>query len=201
MKAADQTTDARGHILNTAHGMMSGKGFTAVGLNELLLAAGVPKGSFYHYFKSKEAFGEELLRTYFEAYLAGMDLVFAQTDATGFDRLMAYWNKWLVTQVTHDPQSKCLVVKLAAEVADLSEGMRQVLLDGTTRIIQRLAGAIQHAIDDGSLVIDGNPQRLAEHLYQTWLGASLLAKITRDDVPLKAAMATTKTALRAAAAA
>ena len=114
MKAADQTTDARGHILNTAHGMMSGKGFTAVGLNELLLAAGVPKGSFYHYFKSKEAFGEELLRTYFEAYLAGMDLVFAQTDATGFDRLMAYWNKWLVTQVTHDPQSKCLVVKLAA---------------------------------------------------------------------------------------
>jgi TetR/AcrR family transcriptional repressor of nem operon len=46
--------------------MMAAKGFTAVGLNEILVPSGVPKGSFYHYFNSKEAYGEALIDSYFE---------------------------------------------------------------------------------------------------------------------------------------
>jgi TetR/AcrR family transcriptional repressor of nem operon len=49
------------------------KGYAAVGLNEILAAAGVPKGSFYHYFESKDAFGEALLESYFETYLEDLD--------------------------------------------------------------------------------------------------------------------------------
>jgi len=49
-----QNTDIRQHILDTAKPIILGKGFSAVGLNELLNSADVPKGSFYHYFKSKE---------------------------------------------------------------------------------------------------------------------------------------------------
>ncbi|MBP1850181.1 TetR/AcrR family transcriptional regulator [Rhizobium halophytocola] len=195
MKAANDTVDIRQHILDTAHGMMSGRGFTAVGLNDLLTAAGVPKGSFYHYFKSKEGFGEELLRRYFDDYLAAMDETFGAERQTGRERLVAYWRHWLETQVTHDARSKCLVVKLAAEVADLSEGMRGVLLAGTARIIERIRLGIVAAAADGSLVVEDDPARLAETLYQTWLGASLLQKITRNDAPLQAAMATTQRAL------
>lgn len=46
--------DTRQQLLDTGHRMMVVKGFTGVGLNEILQVAGVPKGSFYHYFKSKE---------------------------------------------------------------------------------------------------------------------------------------------------
>ncbi|WP_163030699.1 TetR/AcrR family transcriptional regulator, partial [Pseudomonas viridiflava] len=53
--------DTRQHLLDTGHRMMAERGFTSVGLNELLQAAGVPKGSFYHYFKSKELYGQGLL--------------------------------------------------------------------------------------------------------------------------------------------
>lgn len=59
--ATTTTADVRQHILDTAKPIMLRKGFSAVGLNEILQAAGVPKGSFYHYFGSKEAFGEALL--------------------------------------------------------------------------------------------------------------------------------------------
>ncbi len=184
-------TDVREDLLDTAQAIMSGKGFSAVGLNEILSTAGVPKGSFYYYFASKEAFGEALLRRYFDTYLASMDALFARQDIDGAERLMIYWRNWMNTQTTHDPQSKCLVVKLAAEVADLSEAMRGVLLQGTSGIVKRLAAAIDAARADGTLTVDGNPAELAESLYQLWLGASVLAKITKDDVPLQSAMATT----------
>lgn len=195
MKSKPDTIDIREDILDTAQVIMSSKGFSGVGLTEILSSVGVPKGSFYHYFSSKEAFGEALLQRYFDNYLADMDVTFGQVGQTSSERLQKYWQNWLETQTTLDPQSKCLVVKLAAEVADLSEGMRHVLLQGTSQIIARIAEVIEQGVTDGSLKIEENPKHLAETLYHCWLGASLLAKITKDDVPLITAMQTTKTLL------
>ena len=50
--------DTRQHILDLTKSLMTTKGYTAVGLAEVVGAAGVPKGSFYYYFKSKEEFGQ-----------------------------------------------------------------------------------------------------------------------------------------------
>jgi TetR/AcrR family transcriptional repressor of nem operon len=191
----ESTPDTREHILATAQAIMNGKGFSAVGLSEILAAAEVPKGSFYHYFGSKEAFGKALLTRYFDIYLAAMDQTFATPGQTGAQHLTAYWQHWLTTQTADDPQSKCLVVKLAAEVSDLSEAMRQVLLQGTDRIKARLADAIEAGVADGSLRAEGPAHEIAAELYQAWLGASLLAKITKNDAPLQRAMAATQSRL------
>lgn len=192
MKSESKSTSASDHILSSAHAIMSEKGFSGVGLTELLKVANVPKGSFYHYFASKEAFGTALLARYFEVYLAAMDDIFAKEGQSGAERLMTYWSKWLANQAADDPQRKCLVVKLAAEVSDLSEEMRAILVDGTARVTARLAEAIEAGIADGSLRISDDPAALAAQQYQMWLGASLMAKITRDDTPLQTAMDVTK---------
>ena len=73
MNAIPAAHDVRQHILDIAYPLMLRKGFTAVGLAELLSAAQVPKGSFYHYFGSKEAFGEAVLEAYFSGYLRHVD--------------------------------------------------------------------------------------------------------------------------------
>ena len=73
MKKPAQET--RQHILDVAKALMTQKGYTAVGLAEVVAAAGVPKGSFYYYFKSKEEFGQALLQEYFDEYLAKIDAV------------------------------------------------------------------------------------------------------------------------------
>ena len=69
MKA--EYTDVRQHIIDQGKAIITRKGFAGVGLNEILSAADVPKGSFYHYFKSKELFGEAMLADYVTGYLAG----------------------------------------------------------------------------------------------------------------------------------
>ena len=184
--------DVRGNILATGQRIMAGKGFSAVGLNEILATAGVPKGSFYHYFGSKDAFGEAMLEAYFEDYLAGMDATLGQSGLTMAQRLMNYWQAWQNSQSFYDCQGKCLAVKLGAEVADLSEAMRLSMKRGTAGIVGRLAGAIEAGVAEGSLSIDGEVQDTASSLYQLWLGASVMVKIVRDTTPFESALRTTK---------
>ena len=82
--------------------------------------------------------------------------------------------------------------KLAAEVSDLSEPMRLALKCGTAGIIDRVTGAIQAGVAEGSLKVEAEPRATAETLYHLWLGASLMAKIERTDAPFDAAMRTTR---------
>lgn len=187
--------DTRQHLLDTGHRIIAGKGFYGVGLSELLGSAGVPKGSFYHYFKSKEQFGQALLEEYFRKYLEDVDRLFNQSDRPAAAQLMAYWKEWPRAYNASCDERKCLVVKLSAEVADLSEPMRLTLRDGTDRIIGRVAQCIERGREDGSLPADLAPQQTAIMLYQLWLGASLLAKLHRSSEPMEQAMQITRATL------
>jgi len=171
---------------------MAGKGFSAVGLNEILKDAGVPKGSFYHYFGSKEAFGVAMLERYFDDYLADLDRTLSQSGLNMAQRLMNYWQIWQESQSFSDCQGKCLAVTLGAEVADLSDTMRVTLQSGTSGIISRLAQALETGMTEGSLVIDDKPRTVAESLYQLWLGASVMVKIVRHTGPFDSAMGMTQ---------
>lgn len=188
---APEAVNVREKILATGQRIMGGKGFSAVGLNEVLTAAGVPKGSFYHYFGSKEAFGEALLEDYFEAYLADMDQTFRQPGTTRAEQLARYFAAWMENQSFQDCQGKCLAVKLGAEVADLSASMRAALQRGTSAIVDRLATAIKGGRAEGSLSIDQDPRVVAQSLYQLWLGASVMVKIVRTTQPFDNAWSTT----------
>lgn len=139
MNAATAPTDVRQHILDVAHSLLLVQGFSALGLTEILAAARVPKGSFYHYFGSKEAFGEAVLEAYFSEYLKRMEALLSG-PGTAADHLMRYFLDWLDSQTGDNAQSRCLVVKLGAEVCDLSESMRSILQTGTRRIIGAVGG-------------------------------------------------------------
>ncbi|WP_406839250.1 TetR/AcrR family transcriptional regulator [Streptomyces sp. AHU1] len=192
MPVATRTTDTRRIILDTAQRIMTRKGYSAVGINEVLAEAGVPKGSFYHYFASKDAFGEAILKSYFTDYLTDMDRVLARSGQSSAEQLMAYWQQWRQTQSIEDCQGKCLAVKLGAEVADLSESMRLALKEGTGAVVDRIEQTITSGLEDGSLSVDGEAREVAQALYNMWLGASIMAKIHRSPAPLDTATAATR---------
>jgi TetR/AcrR family transcriptional repressor of nem operon len=184
--------DTRQSILDTAQRIVARKGFSAVGLTEVLVEAGVPKGSFYYYFSSKNAFGEAMLKSYFDDYLANMDRIFAEADKNSAERLMGYWEHFRATQSVEECQGRCLVVKLGAEVADLSELMRMALKEGTTAIVDRVEHMIINGLAEGSLSVDASPRIAAAALYDAWLGASVMAKIHRSPDHLDRAMTVTR---------
>lgn len=183
-----ETNPAKHHILDCAERLIANKGFVGVGLSEILAAANVPKGSFYHYFSSKERFGEALLTRYIDTYLARLDALLQDDGTPARQRLMRYWSFWNLQQCNAgecgegqaQASPRCLIVKLSAEVADISEGMRLTLRDGTDRVVRRLAQCLDEARADGSVAPTLVADDAALTLYELWLGASLLAKLRRD---------------------
>jgi TetR/AcrR family transcriptional regulator, transcriptional repressor for nem operon len=188
---SNDSTDVRQHILDTAKTIILNKGFSAVGLNEILCAAQVPKGSFYHYFQSKNLFGEALVDSYVSDYLARVDLLLKPDGSAAAERLMRYWRSWQATSQSQSAECNCLVVKLSGEVSDLSEPMRMALLRGTNLIIERLGNCIDEGLADGSLAGDFDAQHTALTLYSLWLGAALLTKLRREGSAFDAAMTST----------
>ena len=191
---------ARDHLLDCGERLVASKGFVGVGLAEILSVAGVPKGSFYHYFSSKERFGEVLLTRYLDGYLTLLDGLLQPDGSSARQRLMRYWSHWNLSQCALEADacqaaeagSKCLIVKLSAEVADISEAMRLTLRDGTDRVVRRIADCLEEARADGSVPASLQAEAMAQTLYGLWLGASLLAKLRRDGSPFVQALASTE---------
>lgn len=186
---------AKNHILDCGEKLIASKGFVGVGLAEILLTAGVPKGSFYHYFGSKERFGEALLVRYLAHYLCQLDALLKADGTPARTRLMRYWAGWnyMARGISaEEGGAKCLIVKLSAEVADISETMRLTLRDGTHRVVQRLAQCLEEARQDGSVPSTLSALPTALTLYELWLGASLLAKLHRDGSPFENAARSTE---------
>lgn len=180
--------DTREHLLATGEQLCMQRGFTGMGLSELLKTADVPKGSFYHYFRSKEAFGVAMLERHFAAYHQRLRTHFNSGAGNYRDRILAYYQETLNQYRQQGIISGCLTVKLSAEVCDLSEDMRTAMDHGASNIIAILAQALENGRDAQSLSFDGEPLQQAQVLYALWLGANLQAKISRSAAPLENAL-------------
>lgn len=178
-------SNTKAHLLATGYKLIAQKGFTAVGIKQILDTAGVPKGSFYHYFASKEAFGEAIIEHYFTHYKKRLDVIGAQ-NVSAQQKLYDYFQNWYDTQQNGCDHEKCLVVKLSAEVADMSEPMRKVLHAGYQQTITWLAEQIKAGWLDNSVPHLDNvaAESMAKRWYFAWLGASLIAKISQTNTPL-----------------
>ena len=190
-----KSADTRQQILDTAKDIILGKGFAAAGLNEILSAAGVPKGSFYHYFKSKEQFGDALLENYFDDYLQMLEHLLKDDGSSNSSRLLKFFQTWLDTQSSDATTDKCLIVKLSAEVTDLSEALRITLKNGTDSVIARLTNCVQEGIRKGEFPANLDAKTVTAEIYYMWVGATLLTKVSRTRAALECAMNATKTRL------
>jgi len=191
-EGAEARHDTRDRILDAGAELILGSGFSAVGLAEILGRAQVPKGSFYYYFGSKEDFGVAMLERYFQDYDAGVVSLFNDTRITARERLLRYFLAWIDLHERSACEVTCLAVKLSGEVSDLSEPMRKVLSAGMTRMVERIATAIEAGVADGSLAPVQDAHELAEGLYAMWMGGALLAKAHRTVDAFKSCVAQTE---------
>lgn len=193
----EQQTDTRTLILQTGRRLTAQRGYTAVGLSTLLKEAGVPKGSFYHYFASKEGYGCALLEAFVEEYGDRLAATLTHPEMDARSRFIGYFEDWRAKQLSPNPEDRCLVVKLSAEVADLSQDMSRILQDGVSDIISRLALTLEQGAEDRTIAPLEDPRAHAEMIYHMWLGASLMAGISHNGAPLDSAMEATKALIAA----
>jgi TetR/AcrR family transcriptional repressor of nem operon len=161
------------------------KGYNHSGIEAILQEAGVPKGSFYYYFDSKEDFGVEVLNRFAECYNETIDRSLSDVSLSPLDRLRRHFEGICERLESQQCRNGCLVGNLSQEMADQSERFRARLEEIFEGWVDRYADCLRQAQASGEISPDLDVHDVAEFWLNSWQGAILRAKSMRSTAPLR----------------
>jgi len=164
--------------------LLTEQGFSATGLDAVLKRATVPKGSFYHYFDSKEAFGAAVMDAYDDYFTRKLDHWLGNAARAPLDRLTDFVADAAQGMRKYHFTRGCLVGNLGQELGTLPAGFRERLDAILVGWQQRVARCLKAAQDAGSISVQFDAQRLGEFFWIAWEGAVLRARLMQSDRPL-----------------
>ena len=176
-RAANGYSETREALLQAGMAVLTEKGFSATGIDAILSKVGVPKGSFYHFFASKEAFGSVLIERYAVYFAKKLDQYLLDEKLAPLDRLKAFIHGAQQGMARYDYRRGCLVGNLGQEMGSLPESFRGQLATVFKDWENRVAACFQEACVKGDLVRGTDCQRLASYFWIGWEGAVLRAKL------------------------
>jgi TetR/AcrR family transcriptional regulator, transcriptional repressor for nem operon len=187
--------DVRRRLLEAGLVLVHARGFAASGVKDITDAAGVPKGSFYAYFTSKEAFAAAILEHYWSDIEARL-LPILDADGLAQERIARFFHALADEHEAGDFLLGCLIGKLSLELGGTSESVRGELV----RILDRWDDALTACVRSGQgrsggVRADLDPTELAAMLIEAWEGAALRGKVDRSRTPYERFEAVTVPAL------
>lgn len=183
-KQREDLLDTRELLLRAGLEVLTEKGFSATGIEEILGRVGVPKGSFYHYFASKEAFGLELIKRYGEFFAKKLDRHFHNSALSPLQRLHAFIDDAKTGMARFEFGRGCLIGNLGQEMGALPESFRTLLRETFEDWQSRLAICLAEAQARGDLSQRLDPKQTAAVFWIGWEGAVLRAKLEQSAAPL-----------------
>jgi len=177
-------TETRQRLIEAGTKAMLAKSYHAVGLQEVLTEVGVPKGSFYHYFKSKEDFGVAVIEHYAGEHGKQLQEALVDRSLSPRERLWVFFQKYRDFHSSCNCHEICLIAKLGTEVSDLSCSIQTALKQSSDQCLGQFARCIREGQETGEFDASHDPEMLAEFLHSAWEGAMLRMKITQSMKPL-----------------
>lgn len=177
--------DTRADLIAAGMHLLASQGYNATGIDAVLKQAGVPKGSFYHFFGSKEEFGLEVIEAFADRFLARLDAFLADESATPLNRLRIFLERGLAQLAEHRWTVGCLIGDLGQELAARNERLRERLDEILRSWRTRFAACIQEAQQAGELPPSYDPYVIAGFILSGWEGAVLSAKVMKSPQPVQ----------------
>lgn len=181
----DDLVDTRELLLRAGLEVLTEKGFSATGIDEILGRVGVPKGSFYHYFDSKEAFGLALIERYGVFFARMLDRHLCNTARSPLSRLRAFVADATEGMARYGFRRGCLIGNLGQEMGALPESFRVRLTETLEDWQAHFSACLAEAQQAGELALRADTDQLAACFWIGWEGAVLRAKLERSATPLE----------------
>jgi len=175
--------DTRSKLLEKGADLLSRIGFNATGVQEITAAAGVPKGSFYNYFESKEAFAVEVLGEYWGSVAEMYGPLLRAKDTPPLQRIANYFRGLADFHKRHRYASGCLIGNMALEVTPSSAEVRAKLVTVYREWSEALADCLREAQARKELAPAKDAKQLAVALIDTFEGTVMRAKVERSGKP------------------
>ena len=169
----------RMRLIRTGVEILTEKGFSAVGVDEMVTTAGVAKGSFYHYFDSKEAYGLALIDAYADYYERRLDRCLGDSAREPLDRLAEFMANARAGMARFGYRRGCLIGNLGQEMGVLPEPFRARLIAVLRDWEVRTETCLRAAQAAGTIPPDRDCRQLAQFFWIGWEGAVLRAKLER----------------------
>ena len=164
--------------------ILTEQGFGSTGLEEVLRQGGVPKGSFYYYFASKEAFGAAVIDGYARCFAEKLDRHLNATARPRLGRLQAFIDDAKRGMRRHAFRRGCLIGNLGQELGPNHDAFRAQLAAVFDDWNRRVARLLDEARAAGEFASDDDSAALAELFWIGWEGAVLRARLVRNAEPL-----------------
>lgn len=179
------THSTKQHLLDAGQAMLLKHGYHDLGIQALLEATRVPKGSFYHHFRDKEDFALQVIDQYMGLVHAGLDATLGDPTRPPLERVRRFFE---MTQKSYRQEGYmgCLLGGLGQELSGVSETFRRKIEQCFAAIAKRIAVCLEQAKADGELPADSDSKRMAHLLVDCWEGAALRSRLRGSPAPLTA---------------
>lgn len=175
----------REDIIRTGLRLIHLHGYHATGIKDITEAMDIPKGSFYNHFESKEAFGLEVLH-YYETYtLERLERILSEEQGHPVERIRRFFEARAADfQRADDFRFGCLAGNFSSELGDVNPTFGAATYRTLEKIKIRIAECLTTAARNGLLPADTRGEELAEFITNSWQGALVKMKASRNAYPL-----------------
>lgn len=170
--------NTRDQIFDAALMLLSERGFNACSVQDITAQAGVPKGSFYNHFDSKEALGAEIVGHY--ASRSKLREILVDDSIPALERLRSYFSSLNDKMKDRGFQHGCMIGNMSAEMSEQSELIR----DQLTKIYANWSAKLEYAVaagqKEGTIPSQLSAKVLAGFLLNAWEGTTLRVRVDRS---------------------
>ena len=176
---------AKQKLIEAGAGIIHRKGYNHTGIQEILQTAGVPKGSFYFYFRNKEDFGIQVVDYFDRLYQERVDPLLSDTSLPPLKRIATVLDMFIVLYSRSGFTLGCPIGNLAQEMGDLSPIFRMRLQESFRKMIDLYDQVLQEAKQAGDMPLLLDTRDLADFLVSGWHGALVRMKIEKSIKPIE----------------
>nr|WP_298059131.1 TetR/AcrR family transcriptional regulator [uncultured Halomonas sp.] len=180
-----KNTATRDKLIDSGAQLISHHGYNATGINAVLKTCGVPKGSFYHYFSSKEDFGLAVIERFATTYDETLVALLEDSHTPPLERLRRYFAAGRADMHECDHATGCLIGNLGQELSGQNDTFRDALNLVFQRWEQHFVRCLQEAQARGDIPAHTTPEALASFILSGWEGAILRAKTLKSVAPME----------------
>jgi TetR/AcrR family transcriptional repressor of nem operon len=172
-------------LLEAGLGMLLERGYHDLGIQQVLDTTSVPKGSFYHHFKSKEDFALQIVDLYMVEVHRGLAATLNDAATPPLQRIRNFFEATLEAY-REQGYLGCLLGGLGQELSGVSQTFRDKIQSCLGEIARQLSACLEQARLAGHIASDSDTAPMGELLVNCWEGAALRTRLLRDPTPGRA---------------
>lgn len=177
--------DTRQKLIQSGIDVVLAGSFHSAGLQQILSEAGVPKGSFYHYFKSKENFGVAIIESSVESQLEAMRGFLNDKQKSPLQRLRTFFDACHAFTKKNHFHQECVASKLGSELGQMSDPMRKAIEAGMEQQTSLLTDCLREGQEKGEIDTKYDAADLAAFIFNSMEGVKMRMSVDQNLKPME----------------